>query len=138
MALSFINNDDLKTEIFEDYLDESVQEDLVALENIELQQIAFMKMKLRGRYDVSKIFNPAEVYEDKPVIKQVLTSLVNYFVVKRNKARKVPSDFKDTYNWAVKWLDGVRDGSDSPALPELPVTRKLVQWGNNKNEDLYL
>lgn len=138
MALSFLTYDDLKTETFEEYIDDSVQEDVIALENIELQQIAFMKSKLRSRYDVSKIFNTEEVYEDKPVIKQVLTALVSYWVVKRNKARKLPSDIKDSYNWAVKWLDGVRDGDDSPELPALEVTKKLVLWGNSKNEDLYL
>lgn len=137
MALSFLTTDDLLTQLFETYLDDSVQEDLAALDNIELQQIAFMKSKLRSRFDVAVLFSAAE-YEDKPVIKQVLTALVNYFVVKRNAARKIPSDFKDNYNWAIKWLDGVRDSIESPALPLQAVERKAVLWGNSKNEDLYL
>lgn len=136
MALSFLTEDDLKTQLFETYIDDSVQEDLQALDNIELQQIAFMKSKLRGRFDVAVMFSVAD-YEDKPIIKQVLTSLVNYFVVKRNAPRKIPSDFKDNYNWAIKWLDSVRDAIESPELPAKEVERKTVQWGNNKNEDYY-
>ena len=137
MALSFLTNDDLKTQLFENYIDDSVQDDMVALDNIELQQIAFMKSKLRTRFDVAAIFSTAN-YEDKPVIKQVLTALVNYFVVKRNAARKIPTDFKDNYNWAKKWLDDVRDGVEGPDLPLKEVVRKQVLWGNNKNEDFYL
>ena len=136
MALSFLTEDDLKTQLFETYIDDSVQEDLDALDKIELQQISFMKSKLRSRFDVAVIFSDAD-YEDKPVIKQVLTSLVNYFVVKRNAPRKIPSDFKDNYNWAIKWLDAVRDAVESPELPEKEVVRKTVLWGNNKNDEFY-
>lgn len=137
MALSFLTEDDLKTQLFETYLDDSVQEDMEALYKIEQQQISIMKSKLRSRYDVAVVFS-ATNYEDKPVIKQVLTSLVNYFVVKRNAPRKTPSDFKDNYNWAMKWLNDVRDGVEGPDLPLKETVRKQVLWGNSKNEDLYL
>ena len=137
MALSFLNQDDLKTQLFENYIDDSVQEDLEALDNIEAQQIAFMKSKLRSRFDLAVVFSSAN-YEDKPVIKQVLTALVNYFVVKRNAARKIPTDFKDNYNWAIKWLNEVRDGKETPELPLKEAVKKEVLWGNSKNEDLYL
>ena len=136
MALTFLTIDDLKTQLFEDYVDESVQDELAALDQIELQQISLMKSKLRTRFDVATIFSAAD-YEDKPLIKQVLTALVNYFVVKRNAARKIPTDFKDGYTWAMKWLNDVRDGNDTPSLPVLESARKAVLWGNNKNEDLY-
>ncbi|MEO7977764.1 phage protein Gp36 family protein [Flavobacterium sp.] len=136
MALSFLTIDDLITQLFETYLDDSVQEDLDALDNIEAQQIAFIKSKLRSRFDTAVMFSAAE-YEDKPVIRQVLTSLVNYYVVKRNAPRKIPTDFKDNYNWAIKWLNDVRDGVEGPELPLKEVVRKQVLWGNNKNEDHY-
>ena len=137
MALSFLTTNDLMTQVFETYLDDSVQEDIDALDNIELQQIAFIKSKIRSRYDTAAVFSIAD-YEDKPIIKQVLTALVNYFVVKRNAARKIPTDFKDNYNWAIKWLNEVRDGIESPDLPLKEVERKAVLWGISKNEDLYL
>lgn len=137
MALSFLTEDDLKTQLFETYIDDSVQEDLEALDKIEGQQIAFMKSKLRSRFDTAVVFSATD-YEDKPIIKQVLTSLVNYYVVKRNAPRKIPTDFKDNYNWAIKWLDSVRDGIESPELPLKEIERKAVLWGNSKNEDLYL
>ena len=137
MALSFLTNNDLMTQLFETYLDDSVQEDLIALDTIELQQIAFIKSKIRSRFDTAVVFSVAD-YEDKPIIKQVLTSLVNYFVVKRNAPRKIPTDFKDNYNWAIKWLNEVRDGKETPELPLKEAVKKEVLWGNSKNEDLYL
>lgn len=124
------------TQLFETYLDDSVQEDLIALDTIELQQIAFIKSKIRSRFDTAVVFSVAD-YEDKPIIKQVLTSLVNYFVVKRNAPRKIPTDFKDNYNWAIKWLNEVRDGKETPELPLKEAVKKEVLWGNNKNEDYY-
>ena len=137
MALYFLRKEDLVNQIFEDYLDDSIEDDLDILENIELENISLMKGKLRDRYDVSKIFGTAD-YEDKPMIRKILASLINYAVVKRNKARKIPNTFSDEYKWAMAWLKDVKDGKETPVLPLLEVTRKEVKWGNNKNNDLYI
>ena len=136
MALYFLEKKDLTTQIFEDYLDDSIEDDLEILETVELESIAVMKGKLRERYDVAKIFSDQD-YEDKPLIKKVLSALVNYAIVKRNKARKIPSTFSEEYKWAIEWLKEVKEGKEAPALPVLETTRKEVKWGNNKNEDHY-
>ena len=137
MALLFLEKKDLIAQIFEQYLDESIEDDLEILETVEQENISLMKGKLRERYDVSKIFSKTEVYEDKPLTKKVLCALINYSIVKRNKARKIPSSFSDEYKWAMQWLKDVKSGDETPAFPILEITRKEVKWGNNKNEDYY-
>ena len=136
MALYFLEKKDLTTQIFEEYLDDSIEDDLEILETVELENIAMMKGKLRERYDVSKIFSELE-YEDKPLIKKMLSALVNYAIVKRNKARKIPSTFNEEYRLAMDWLKEVKQGKEMPALPVLENARKEVKWGNNKNEEHY-
>jgi phage gp36-like protein len=137
MALYFLEKKDLIAQIFEDYLDDSIEDDLEILETVESENIALMKGKLRDRYDVAKIFG-IEDYEDKPLIKKVLCALINYCIVKRNKARKIPTTFSEEYKWAMQWLGDVKDGKETPAFPVLETSRKEVKWGNSKNEDLYL
>jgi Protein of unknown function (DUF1320) len=137
MALYFLEKKDLIAQIFEQYLDDSIEDDLEILETTELENIALMKGKLRDRYDVGKIFLTSENYEDKPLVKKVLCALVNYSIVKRNKARKIPTTFSEEYKWAMQWLKDVKDGKETPAFPLLEITRKEVKWGNNKNEDYY-
>lgn len=137
MALQFLDKKDLITQIFEQYLDESIEDDLELLDTVEQENISVMKGKLRERYDVSKIFSKTEDYEDKPLIKKVLSALINYAIVKRNKARKTPSTFSEEYKWAISWLKCVKSGEETPALPALEIIRKEVKWGNNKNEDHY-
>lgn len=137
MALSFLTKPELIAQIFEVYLEESVEDDMAILEQIELENISLMKGKLRDRYDVAKVFSNFEAYEDKPLIKKVLSALINYAVVRRNKARKIPSTFSDEYKWAMAWLKDVKEGKETPVLPALETARKEVLWGNNKNEDYY-
>ena len=138
MALSFLTKPELTAQIFEIYLDDSMEDDLDILDQVELENISIMKGKLRERYDVAKVFSKDEIYEDKPLIKKVLSALINYAIVKRNKARKIPSSFSDEYKWAMAWLKDVKEGFETPVLPLLQTTKREVRWGNNKNEDWYL
>lgn len=134
----FITKDDLETRVFEDYIDESEQEDIEATEAIEKQAIALVKSKLRKRFDLAVIFSDAE-YEGRDLIIWALSGIICYRLVKRNAARKVPSDFVKDYEEVKNWLDAVRDGNEDPGLPELvEPEQKQVLWGNSKNEDLYL
>lgn len=133
----FLENKDLETQLFEDYIDESVQEDMEALDQIEKQAIAFVKSKLRSRYDVAIIFSTA-VYGDKDLIKWAVTGIVVYRMIRRNAARKVPSDFVKDYDDVKEWLKGILEGTENPDLPKVIEPEfKQVQWGNSTNKDLY-
>lgn len=136
--LQFIQQVDLETKVFEDYLDDSEQEDIEATQAIEKQAIALVKSKLRKRYDIAVIFS-ADPYPGRDLIIWAVCGIVSYRLVRRNAARKVPSDFKDDYKEVMAWLNDVRNGDENPELPLLELEdRKEVLWGNSKNEDLYL
>ena len=79
----FITKDDLETRVFEDYIDESEQEDIEATEAIEKQAIALVKSKLRKRFDLAVIFSDAE-YEGRDLIIWALSGIICYRLVKRN------------------------------------------------------
>lgn len=139
VQFTFITQDDLETRLFEDYIDESEQEDVEAVQAIELQAIAYVKSKLRGRYDVSVIF-AADPYAGRDLIVWAISGIVAYRLIRRNAARKVPSDFVNDYNEIKEWLNAVRDEKENPGLPpkaEDPENPE-VQWGNSTNEDLYI
>lgn len=136
--LQFIQQGDLETKVFEDYLDDSEQEDIEATQAIEKQAIALVKSKLRKRYDIAVMFS-ADLYPGRDLIVWAVCGIVSYRLVRRNAARKVPSDFKDDYKEVMDWLNDVRNGDENPELPLLELEdRKEVLWGNSKNEDLYL
>lgn len=138
IQFQFITKDDLETRLFEDYIDESAQEDVEAVQSIEKQAIAYVKSKLRRRYDVSVIFS-TDPYAGRDLIVWAISGIVAYRLIRRNAARKVPSDFVNDYNEIKGWLNDVRDENESPDLPVVaePETKE-VQWGNSTNEDLYI
>lgn len=135
--MKFLTNNDLESQLFEEFIDDSLPEDILVLNAIESQMIAVVKSKLRQRFDVDAIFSATGTDRDDLII-SVLVPLVIYKIIKRNAARKVPTDAKDDYDAAMKWLNDVRDGDESPDLPLLETTPfKEVHHGNNTNEDLY-
>lgn len=138
MEFEFLTRDELESRVFEDYIDESEQEDVAALLSIELQAISLVKSKLRKNYDVAIIFSDAP-YEGRGLIVWAMSAIVVYRIIRRNAARKVPTDFADDYKEVMKWLNDVRDGNENPDLPILEdPEQKQVLWGNSKNENLYL
>jgi hypothetical protein len=114
----YLTNDDLISQIFEEFIDDSEQEDLDILTRLESQSIAIIKSKLRERYDTESIFAQRDEERD-PLIIGVLTALVNYKLIRRNAVRKIPEDFKTEYKNAMNWLNDVRDGIERPDLPLL-------------------
>lgn len=140
--MKFLTIEDVKAYIFASLLFESENDNSEALIKIENNKIALIKSKLGNRYDTEAIFSATD--EDRhPIIINVLVILVLYDLIRRNAARKVPADFKEDWEWAMKWLNDVRDGKEAPT--DLPVLQEddvhnqsIVPWGNNSNKDLYL
>jgi hypothetical protein len=135
--MKFLTNTDLESQLFEEFIDNEDAADVLIVNDIESKMIALFKSKLRIRYDVEAIFSADEADRDELIITH-LTALVIYKIIKRNAARKVPSDAVDEWKAAMKWLNDVRDGIESPDLPVVADTpHKEVYWGNSRNEDLY-
>ena len=142
MALSFLNDDDLKTGMFNSILQDSINDFAAAGENIEKNNIALIKSKIATRYDTDAIFAATGSNRNRNIVK-VLTILVLYDLIRRNAARKVPDDFREDWNWAMKWLNDVRDGKESPQdLPVIDTTTgtslSTVLYGNNGTTDFRL
>jgi hypothetical protein len=140
--MKFLTIEDVKGYIFSALLLESENDNSEALDIIEDSNIALVSSKLGNRYDTELIFAAAGTDRHKLIIK-VLVILVLYDLIRRNAARKVPVDFKEDWEWALKWLNDVRDGKEAPT--DLPVLQEddvhnqsIVPWGNNSNKDLYL
>lgn len=135
MAVNFIflEETDLEAQMFEQYIDKDDADDEDALALIEGQQIARFKTKLRQRYDVDAIFSAVDPDRNLEVVKH-LSALVCYYMIRRNAARKVPSDYVLEKKAADKWLEDVRDGIEVPDLPKIETRNELL-WGNSRNED---
>ena len=137
ITLQFLSSKELEGRLFSQFIDENNAEDVDAIQTIEKQAIALVKSKLKSRYDITPMFG-AEQYSGRDLIVWAVVGIVVYRFIRRNAARKVPTDMADDYKEVIKWLTDVRDGLEDPELPALPLEEKRVFYGNNKNENLYL
>lgn len=130
----FLIDNDLQAKMQQVFIDESSADYANAKNDIEGQMISLMKSKLGVRYDVDAIF--AQTDPDRiGIIVKILTDLVAYQLVRRNAPRKVPSDFREDFEAAMRWLNHVRDGIEVPIeLPQLDTFTPLYH-GNSRNTD---
>jgi hypothetical protein len=142
MAYKFLIPGDLEAHIIAQFLNERSAEPLTTiLESLELQNIALIKTKLKGRYDTDAIFEASGVDRHYLIIK-ILVKLVLYDFIRRNAGRKVPDDYVKEADWANKLLEQIKAGKETPdGLPafvnEDGSTGRIIS-GNNKNEDFYI
>jgi hypothetical protein len=138
MAYAYLTAADLKVGMIDKFINERSEENInEVLEGIELQNIALIRAKLSGRFDVDAIFNATGTDRDYLII-QILTKLTLYNFVRRNAARKVPEDYMEDWKWANKQLDMLAAGtlvpSDLPAVINEATTGGTF-YGNNYNKD---
>ena len=139
----YLEKKDLITDAFERFIDESTKDDPTVLDKAEERAIAFVKTMIGTRYNVSLIFTDGAPIVNEMLV-QILSRIVTYRVVKRNAARKVPPDYKEDYDEAIKWLNEIATGKtilDGLPLPVDdngdPVKSKSL-WGNNSNSNFYI
>lgn len=143
MAYKFLTTDDLHSHIIDQFLNErNAENQTTILEHLELQNIEIIKTKLRGRYDTEAIFNTTNT-DRHYLIVRILVKLVLYDFIRRNAARKVPTDYVKEWEWAMKILEKIKAGKEVPDGLPLPTnengdTVNRLIHGNNKNNDYYL
>ena len=93
----------------ERFIDESSQSDEAILDQIEETQIAVIKSYLGTRYDTDTVFDETDPVHNE-VLREILAKLVLYKLIRRNAARKVPTDYKEQYDEAMKTLKEVSIG----------------------------
>ena len=138
----YLNKDYLKTHIYERFLIESTSDFEQMLTNSEAEWINIIKSMLSARYDVEKIFdNSAPIHNE--LLKRILSKFIIYDAVRRNAARKVPTDFENEKKWAEEMLDKISIGKivldDLPKPPEdSSGNNGSFMSGNLSNQDFYI
>lgn len=143
MAYKFLTTADLQSQIIDQFLTErSAEPQTAILEALELQNIEIIKTKLKGRFDIDAIFEAVSA-ERHYLIIRILVKLVLYDFIRRNAARKVPTDYVTEWEWAMKTLEAIKAGKEVPdGLPSIKDdegnTVSRVMSGNNRNSNYYI
>lgn len=143
MAYKFLTTADLQSQIIDQFLTERNEEpQTTILEALEMQNIAIIKSKLKGRFDVDEIFE-ADTADRHYLIIRILVKLVLYDFIRRNAARKVPTDYVKEWEWAMKTLEAIKAGKEVPDGLQLitdadgKIASRVIH-GNNKNKNFYI
>lgn len=114
MAYQFLTAADLEAHIIAQFLNErSAEPQTAILESLEAQNIAIIKTKLKGRYNIDAIFTATGAERHYLIIK-ILVKLVLYDFIRRNAGRKVPTDYVKEWEWAMKLLEQIKAGKETP------------------------
>lgn len=105
----YIDKEYLTSHAQERFIDESSQYDDEIIDKIELTQIAIIKTYLGTRYNINTVFDEDSPIENE-VLKEILAKLVLYKLIRRNAARKVPTDYKEQFDEAMKTLKDIATG----------------------------
>lgn len=138
----YLTKNDLITHAFERLINESSNDFAEALANIENENIGIVKSYLGAHYDVDTIFHPKEPIRNTLLIR-ILSKMVLYDVVRRNAARKVPSDYVEEYKNAMETLEKIAFGKLTikelpPAVDDDGGIISNTLFGNNRNQNFYI
>jgi hypothetical protein len=142
MAYKFVKETDFEVLIQSRLLDANSAGALpTIMEPIESQNIAYIRSKLSGRYDMDPVFEAVDDARNQVILKILLRMCV-YDVIRRNAARKVPDDYREDYNWAIKELENLQGGKSYAGLPSYidgegaDILKPI--WSNTTNKDNYI
>jgi phage gp36-like protein len=139
----YLTKNDLIVNAYERFIDESSSDMEHILIDTEARAVAYVKSVLGLRYDMNLLFDPVEPIRNELII-QILCRIVIYNIIRRNAARKVPTDFKEDYDDALKLLKEIATGvtvlSDVPAPTDENgnPTNTITMFGNNTNKNFYI
>jgi phage gp36-like protein len=135
--MTYLTDEDLTAESFQRFITESAENDTALIDTAEKKAIAICKTFIGNRYDADAVFD-----EDTPVHDEFLASLIAtitvYKLITRNAARKVSTDLKEDYQWALKQLEKIQNGSIILELPAKETIASDSLSGNNTNTDFYI
>lgn len=143
MAYIFLTDADFDAQIFSTLLkDENDVKLKASLEENEKKAIAIIASRLTGRYDIEAIFAATEAARNYLIV-HYTTTITLYRTLKRNAARKLPSDYKEDYDMVMADLEKIMAGKLTPdGLPNIldgegNVAKKPL-IANRKNTDFYI
>lgn len=137
----YLNNDDLTADSYQAFIDSSTGDAPAVIDAQEKRAVDLVKTYLSGRYDVDKIFTAPVVRNE--LLVDIVAKITLYRIFRRNAARKVSSDIKEDYDWAIKELGKINAGMTKlDNLPKPTDTSGNVistsMFGNNTNPDFYI
>jgi len=150
--MRYLTIDDLSTDIYMRFINESAEkppgeegeeeQEPPVLAELENRAIALVSTYLTGRYDVAKIFDDEEPVRNELIV-DILSRIIVYRLIKRNAARKVPTDAKEDYDAAIKQLESINSGRIKLEDLPKPTDESGNQigkntYGNNSNPDFYI
>mgnify|MGYP006208135207 CR=1 FL=1 len=139
----YLEKEDLIVQAYERFIDESSEDQPNILEDTEARGIAYLKTVIGTRYDVNLIFHETSPVRNELIVK-ILSVIVVYNIIRRNAARKVPTDYKEDYEEAMKLLKDIAtgvivlDGVPTPTDENGNPINSNTIFGNNKNTDFYI
>lgn len=140
--MRYLTKKDLIVDAFERLIDESSNDTEGILDDQVSRAIEIVETYIGARYDVTAIF-----HEQTPIRNEVLISIISriaiYKTIKRNAARKVPTDYKDDYDDAMEDLEKISTGRIKleglpPAKDDQGNVKSNSIFGNNSNKDFYI
>lgn len=152
--MKYLDDTDLTTDSYKRFITESSgdgHDQQSIIDDCEARAIAIANTYLSNRYDVQSVFGTPE-NDDPPtpaipgirneLLAEIITKITLYKLFRRNAARKVSTDIKEDYDWAIKMLEKIQTGRTildlPPALDEEGNARSNSIWGNSSNRDFYL
>lgn len=141
--MTYLDKKDLIAVAYERFIDESSLDQPYILDNTEKKGIEKLKTTLGTRYNVNLIFDTITPIRNEVLI-EILATWVVYKVIKRNAGRKVPTDYKEDYDEAMKQLKDIAtgvitlDGVPTPTDDNGNPINSNTIFGNNKNNDFYI
>ena len=146
--MKYLEEEDLIAVIQERLINESIAlaqdaalNDNEILNKIEEKAIDFAISYISGTYDTATIFDETTPIRN-GVLTQAIACIVVYRAVKRNAARKVPSDLIELYTDAKKDLERIQIGAmnliNCPKLTTEDGTSTSPVYGNNTNDNFFI
>ncbi len=141
--MTYLETEDLLEYMQERFIDENSQGDPKIIDDLEQTQISIVKTYIGTRYNVNLIFNEINPIANE-VLKSIIARFLIYRLVKRNSARKVPTDVKEDYDEALADLKDISigktklDGLPLPSDENGNTIESTSLWGNNTNKNFYI
>ncbi|MCZ2393407.1 MAG: DUF1320 domain-containing protein [Chitinophagales bacterium] len=143
--MKYLSKDDLITDSFERFIDESSKDFSETIDNNEARSIALVKSYLADRYAVDIIFGentPPTPPLRNELLVDIISKITLYKIFRRNAARKLPNDIKEDYEWAIQQLTRINSGRVlldlPPALDDEGRPMSETIWGDLTNPDFYI
>lgn len=136
ITLVFLTTDDLKARLQLRFLNEIAADYPNAFTTHESETIDLFKSKLGNRYNTESIFSQTGADRSKLIVKY-MSDIVIYELLQNNPTRNVGDTYLLRYKAAIKWINGIRDGKETPSELPLIGNEYNLYSGNNKNADYY-